>query len=150
MEKLLFVLAFIVVLGINFVQGYLAQKAHNEKVGKKDQERRGTVLGSKALAVAQVVEDAPKVSVDLKTVAVGMTLLELGLDPNRRDHWSTAAKVVEAQLEQLDTLELVDRGPLQISDMETDAVIEMPSRDPIEISVADDATSYQRDFIPAE
>lgn len=139
MEKLLFVLAFGVVLVICFAQGYTAQMAQNERVARKSLAREGTVLGTSVVA-AQLENSPPTQDVSLKQVAVGMTLLELGLDPERRDHWLTATKVVEAQLEQLDSVELIDRGLLHVSDVDTDPVIELPSRDPVEISEVDGVT----------
>jgi hypothetical protein len=130
-----------VVIGLMCVgQGYLARIEADAKRAQKQKARDGTVLGRKGMVVAEDVPAVANEVVDLKRVAVGMTLLELGLDPQRRDHWVTASKVVEAQLDQLDSIELMERGPLLVSDVDTDPVIELPSRDPVEISEVDGVT----------
>lgn len=136
----LVVLGFIVISLMCVGQGYLARHEAEAKRAKKQNARAGTVLGSKDVVVAKTVSNEANERVDLKRVAVGMTMLELGLDPHRRDHWVTATKVVEAQLEQLDSVELLDRGLLHVSDVDTDPVIELPSRDPVEISEVDGVT----------
>lgn len=137
----LVVVGFIVICVLCVGQGYLARIEAEEKQAKKQSARAGNVLGSKGMVVANAVSSEAEEVVDLKRVAVGMTLLELGLDPNRRDHWVTASKVVQAQLDQLDGLELMERGPLLVSDVDTDPVIELPSRDPIEVSEVDGVTT---------
>lgn len=137
----LVVVGFIVICLMCVGQGYLARHEAEAKQAKKQNARAGTVLGNKGMVVARAVPSEATEGVDLKRVAVGMTLLELGLDPKRRDHWVTASKVVQAQLDQLDSIELMERGPLLVSDVDTDPVIELPSRDPIEVSEADGVTS---------
>lgn len=137
----LVVLGFIVIGLICVGQGYLAREEAEAKRAKKQSARVGTVLGSEGMSLAEADPSERKEVVDLKRVAVGMTLLELGLDPSRRDHWATASKVVEAQLDQLDGIELMDRGLLHVSDVDTDPVIELPSRDPVEISEVDGVTA---------
>jgi hypothetical protein len=135
------VVVVFVAIGLACVaHGYYEQRNAGRAKSLKREARLGNVLGTKQMVVASASASDASDRVDLKKVAVGMTLLDLGLDPKRHDHWITAERVVDAQLEQLDEVELPDRGLLHVSDVDTDPVIELPFRDPVEISEVDGVT----------
>ena len=139
--------AVLLALVICFAQGAHAQIKADEAAHAKANERVGTVLG-KFRELKHKPESVALAAPSMEEVAVGLTLLELDLDPTDEKHWVKASQVLEKELQLLDELELVNRAPLEVDDLEQEMHAVLEPRGTLDVEDLEEAMAVMSESKP--